>query len=320
MSIMFSGQRSSQAKKLRDTSKRITAFFCRAAKIHIEHFFFHDKGFYSAVSLLGLFFLIFIGFSFYQFFRPQFLRISFYDIGQGDAAFIETPERFQMLIDGGPDGKILEKLNRDMPFYDRTIDLIIATHPNADHIAGLVDVLERYRVGILLLPRVENHSAVYEKLLREAQKENVPIRELWGIEDMIIDKNIDFKILNPLRGQKYENDNDFGIAGLLTYNRFRSLFTADISKSIEEKIVKFLPKSITILKVAHHGSRYSSSFNFLKSIHPKLSVISVGKNHYGHPAIETLQNLASVGTSIWRTDENKDLRIISDGETYWIGN
>ncbi len=292
-------------------------FFCRTVKINFKHFIVYEKKIYL-YSILGGFFLLFVIFSFSDLLTTPLLRISFYDVGQGDSIFIQTPARVQVLIDGGRDATILEKLAKDMPSYDRSIDLVIATHPNADHISGLVDVLERYHVTNLFLPRVKNHTLAYQKLLSEAQKEGVTVNETWGIQDIILDKGIDFKILNPLRSEEYKNDNDFGIVGLLTYNKFQALFTADISKEKEEKIMKFLPRNIAVLKVAHHGSRYSSSFNFLNYIHPQISIIQVGKNNYGHPAQETLDKIESIGSLMLRTDRNGDIKVSSDGKTYWV--
>ncbi len=300
-----------------EIAAKINVFFCRTMKVNVKHFIAYEKKVYVYSILVG-FFLVFVVFSFADLLSTPLLRISFYNVGQGDSIFIQTPEHVQVLIDGGVNATVLEKLAKDMPLYDRSIDLVIATHPNADHISGLVDVLERYRVNSLFLPRIQNNTLAYQKLLRAALKNHVAVKETWGVENISLDKGINFKILNPLRGEQYKNDNDFGIVGFLTYGKFQALFTADISQEKEEKIMKFLPRNITVLKVAHHGSRYSSSFNFLNYIHPQISIIQVGKNNYGHPAKETLDKLKSIGSSMLRTDRDGDIEIFSDGNTYWI--
>lgn len=252
------------------------------------------------------------------FFRPPLLRITFYAVGQGDGIFIETPERVQILIDGGRDATMLRKITKDMPFYDRDIDLMIATHPDADHISGLIDILERYNVQAILLPRIKSDTVVYKRFLDAVIKEKALVKEARGIHTIALDKDTSFIILNPLPSLPYENDNDYGIVGVLRYGNFDTLFTADISSKEEERLLPFLPEGIEVLKVAHHGSRFSSSFSFLKKVYPAISIIQVGKNNYGHPSPDVIERLASIGSRLWRTDIQGDLRISSDGKTYWI--
>jgi len=278
---------------------------------------FHGKTRVALVAA-GLFIAVFIGITLVTFFRPPLLRMSFYDIGQGDAFFLETPHHFQMLVDGGPGSGVLEKLAADMPFYDRTIDLVIATHPDSDHIAGLVDVLNRYHVNTILLPRVGKKSVLFDRFLEAIRKNGASVREGAGPQTIMLDQGISFTVLNPRKGETYSQTNDFGIAGLLRYGKLNVVLTADITGEREEAMMPFLPSPVDILKVAHHGSKYSSSLPFLRHILPHLAVISVGKNNrYGHPTPEALARLARVGAHIWRTDQGGDLRVFSDGKSYW---
>lgn len=285
--------------------------------INLRHFFrFHTK------TRLALFaFAIFVGilicFTLFVLFRPARLKINFYDIGQGDGMFIETPHRVQILVDGGPSAAILEKLTLDMPFYDRTIDLLVATHPDSDHIAGLVEVLARYKVKTILLPRLKKESVVYDRLLEAVTAEGANVKEGVGPQTIMLDQDVFFTVLNPRRGESYQETNDAGVAGILRYKTFELLLTADLGSQSEEAMIPFLPSSIDVLKVAHHGSKHSSSLRFLKHVLPRLSVISVGQNRYGHPSPDVIERLALVGSHIWRTDKEGDLRIFSDGKSYW---
>lgn len=269
-------------------------------------------GFFCALFLALLFFF------FASFFRPALLRVSFYDVGQGDAIFIETPSRFQVLVDGGRGSDILLRLAEDMPFYDRTLNLVVATHPDSDHISGLVDVLSRYHVSALLLPAVVKDSEVYARLLSVATERGVPLKEARAFQRLSFGSDTHFLVLNPLQERISEESNEAGVVGVLSFGEFDILLSADISQSTENDIMPFLPQDIEVLKVAHHGSKYSSGAAFLSFVLPQLSVIQVGENSYGHPAPETLWRLSAAGSSIWRTDEQGTLRLHSDGEEYWI--
>lgn len=286
--------------------------------INSKHFLrFHTQT-RIALTAIGIFVAVFIGVTLVTFFRSPLLRMSFYDIGQGDAFFLETPDHFQMLVDGGPGSAILEKLAADMPFYDRTLDLVIATHPDSDHITGLIDVLNRYQVKTMLLPRVSKKSVLFERFLEAIRRNGASVREGAGPQTIMLDQGVSFAILNPRKGETYKQTNEFGIAGLLRYGKLDVVLSADITSERAEAMIPFLPSPVDILKVAHHGSKYSSSQLFLQHILPHLAVISVGKNNrYGHPTPEALARLALVGAHIWRTDKGGDLRVFSDGKRYW---
>lgn len=260
----------------------------------------------------------------YSLSQPQFLEVAFFDIGQGDAIFIETPQRYQILIDGGPSSVILEKLGDEMPFWDRTIDLIILTHPEHDHIAGLLEVLNRYKVENILWTGVLRDTAEYKewiKLIREEKdKEDAKI-EIAQAGQQIDGGLASINVLWPLEnleGKTVKNTNNSSVIVRLVFGENSFLFTGDAGKSVERKLIKEGAKiDSDVLKVGHHGSKTSTSKEFVEAVSPEIAVISCGKdNRYGHPYSETLENLK--GIKIFRTDLDGDIKIISDGWRYKI--
>jgi len=255
--------------------------------------------------------------------KPQLLEVIFLDIGQGDAIFIETPQQHQILIDGGPSSKILEKLGKNLPFWDRTIDLVILTHPEKDHLSGLIEVLKRYKIENILWTGIKRDTPEYNEWLKLIKKEGAKIFIAKAGQKIVAQKSI-FQILNPsenLEGETIKNSNDTSIVIKLVFGENSFLFTGDISKSVEKK---FLNEKVDIdsdvLKVGHHGSKTSSSEDFLAVVSPIISVISSGKNNsYGHPHQEVLDTLGRYGR-ILRTDLDGDIKIISNGENYAISN
>lgn len=291
-------------------------------QIHIEKFLKYDSKTRAGIFSLGLFLAIFSLIFLSQYFRPAILKVSFYDVGQGDAIFIETPERYQVLIDGGPGAKVIGEIAKDMPFYDRTIDLVVATHFDADHIGGLIDVIERYTVKTILLPRRETDTALAKRFAHAVKNEGAMVKEgarFEKVQKIELPGGVEFEILNPVEGKSYTNDNDAGIVSLIRYGAIEFLLLADVGKKEERSLLSFLPQGIEVVKVAHHGSKTSSDKEFLSRVSPRLFVIQAGKdNRYGHPTKETLETLALVGGSVWRTDTQGTLTILSDGKTYWL--
>ncbi|MBL7150302.1 MAG: MBL fold metallo-hydrolase [Candidatus Pacebacteria bacterium] len=261
--------------------------------------------------------------------KPQLLAVNFFDVGQGDAILIVSPQRHQILIDGGPGPAILEKLAAEMPFYDRSLDLIILTHPERDHISGLIEVLKRYEVENILWTGVVRNSSEYEEWIKLIKEEKAKIFIAKFGQKIICpgshpeQKGEYMEILHPLEnleGREFENNsNDTSIVIKLVFNKETFLFTGDISSKIEKDLkLANLPLKADILKVAHHGSKYSSSDYFLESVLPEIAVIQVGKNSYGHPTEEALRRFEKFGIKILRTDLDGDIKIVSDGKNYEI--
>ncbi len=251
--------------------------------------------------------------------QQKFLEVNFFDVGQGDAIFIETSQSQQVLIDGGPSSKILEKLGKEMPFWDRDIDLIILTHPEADHLIGLLDILKKYKVENILWTGIIRDTPEYKEWEELIKKEGAKIFIASNGQKIKTANGISIDILFPFEnaeGKEFENSNDTSVVSrlVLGYNSF--LFTGDISETAEKEIItKTIEIDSDVLKISHHGSKYSSSEEFLREVSPEIAVISVGKdNSYGHPTTEVLENLNKYGIKVLRTDEAGDIKIISDGK------
>ncbi len=248
------------------------------------------------------------------------LELSFLDVGQGDSELINFPGDVQVLIDGGPNAKVLESLSKVLPPQDRYIDIIVVSHPQLDHFSGLIDVLKSYKVGVVIDNGRKGTTKAYadfEKALIENGAKHIVLRE----GDAIRYQDAILKILSPSRQDlKSKELNDTTLVMMLENGGLRALYTGDIGKNIEDKLIRKYDVSAQVLKVGHHGSRFSSSPEFLKAVRPKVSVIGVGKNTYGHPTPATLGRLANIGTQIFRTDRNGTIKIIFDGEKLKIYN
>ena len=250
--------------------------------------------------------------------KPQFLEVIFFDIGQGDAIFIEKGD-YQILIDGGPSSVILEKLGAQMPFWDRTIDLVILTHPEHDHIAGLIEVLKRYKVENILWTGVLRDTAEYEELVRLIENEDSNVKIAQAGQRITTPDNLFLEILYPfenLTGQSIKNTNNTSIIIRLLFSNNCFLFMGDAYKSIERKIIdRGSSLNCNFLKVGHHGSKTSTSKELLEAVSPEIAVISAGRdNRYGHPSEEVLEILNDYGIKVLRTDELGDIKIISNGQ------
>lgn len=245
----------------------------------------------------------------------DYLEVVFFDVGQGDSIFIESPDGFQVLIDGGPDLSVLEKLGQEMPFYDRTIDLIVLTHPHRDHLSGLLEVLKRYEVKNILWTGAEEETANYKKWLKLIEEEDANIIIAQSNQEINLQRS-DLYIFIHYASDEASNLNDTSIVMELIYGEVSFLFTGDISKRIEKQ----LDVDSDVLKIAHHGSKYSSSPEFLENVSPEIAVITVGENTYGHPDPGVLQTLEEFGINTLITKNYGDIRIVSDGINLTINN
>ena len=261
----------------------------------------------------------------YDLSRSRFLEVTFFDVGQGDAIFIETPKGNKILIDGGPDSALLEKLGENLPFWDRTIDLLILTHPESDHLTGLLEVLRSYKVKNILWTGILMDTAGFKKWEKLIKQENAKIYLAQAGQKIIISPKIVLEVLHPfenLEGKSVKDVNNTSIVLRLDFLEISFLFTGDVYKSAEKELVEQGSNiNSDVLKVGHHGSKTSSDEEFIKEVLPEMAVISVGKNNsYGHPHSETLAILEKYGISIFRTDLNGDIKIISDGINYEVSN
>lgn len=251
--------------------------------------------------------------------RRGLATVAFLNIGQGDSVFVDSPEGHQMLIDGGPNKIVLQRLNEVMPFYDRTIDVVLATHPDSDHIAGLVDVLSRYKVKVVIMTEVVSDTAVFKALFDVVKKNKATI--VHPRRGMVINLGggADFRVIFPDRSMVGQTDiNLTSIVGKVEMGQKSFLLTGDSPQSIEHYEVS-LDSAILksdVLKPGHHGSKTSSSAEFIAAVKPEYAVVSAGKdNSYGHPHQEVLDILTQFGVKILRTDEQGTIIFKTDGAT-----
>lgn len=270
------------------------------------------------------------------------LHVDYLDVGQGDAEYVRTPDGLDILIDGGPDNSILDELGKSMPFYDRQIDIMILTHPHADHVAGLVEVLRRYDVKSVYYTAVLQATPDYLTWLKDINSRKIPLFIVKEPFDLQLD-DVTLKFLYPLHdltNQRVSNLNNSSIVNELIYKNVKFLFTGDLEKEGEQEILTaYSPKptveqsksnnnanapplnnflSAEVLKVGHHGSNTATSEDLLKAVKPKIAVIEVGKeNKFGHPHLITLKRLERFNAEILRTDLSGTIKMDSDGETVW---
>lgn len=266
------------------------------------------------------------------------LHIIACDVGQGDAMLLSY-KTTQFLIDGGPNNKILSCLSKHIPFWDKTLEVVILTHPEQDHFGGLIDVFKNYKTNYLLANQVDNSTPSYS-LLQTAVR---------GIKTQIVNPYTGFKlrydliyldILYPTEELAFNgklsqmpptdkklgifettrNLNEFSIIGSWKFGNFRFLTTGDIpSKILNETLIGKLASDINYLKVPHHGSKTGLTKEFLDNYKPQISVISVGKNNIYHlPNKEILDLLKENNVRILRTDQMKDVEVVTDGSKWWI--
>ena len=252
----------------------------------------------------------------------NYLKVDFLDVGQGDSAFIETPEKHQILIDGGPTSAVLQKLSERMPFWDKEIDLIILTHPELDHMQGLIDVLQRYRADYILWTGILRETSEYKKwasILSQNSKKVIVVSAGTKVKAGNAEIDILFPFEN-LAGNEVKNTNDSSIVAKLIYGKESFLFTGDISSTAEKLLANSKENILSnVLKVAHHGSKYSTSDLFLAAVAPRIAVISAGvKNTYGHPTREVLQRLQNYDITTLRTDQSGDINFVTDGNSIYI--
>ncbi len=281
------------------------------------------------------------------------LHIVFCNVGQGDGAYIRFPDGRDMVVDGGPDDKMLGCLGKHMPFWDRAIDIVLMTHPQKDHMQGLISVFERYSVDTFVRSDVDNTTEGYKKLEDIVRQKNVSVRFetegqtitvgparvefLWPSQEQIAKGKEatlatretqatqegkanqgahDLKVLGAVTGDL----NNYSLVFHLRYGTFDTVFTGDADQHVEYQYIgkKLSDDRVEVLKVPHHGSKTGMTDEFIQWVKPALAVISVGKNSYGHPSEKALGQLAAVGTRVLRTDQEGDIEIVSDGKGWKV--
>jgi len=267
---------------------------------------------YSALGALAVF-TIFVWLAVFSINDNQ-LKVFFFDIGQGDAILFKKGTS-EVLIDGGPSKKILEKLGDTLPFFDKKIEVIVLTHPDADHLRGLIYVLRNFKVENVITSGAKKDTQLFGLWREELKKENAKIYEARA-GDRIEYNGLVVNILSPdnFLIQNTKRINNSSIVAKIFYGKNSFLMTGDIEKGVEKSLVENgFNLEADILKVAHHGSKTSSAQSFIDAVQPKYAIISVGKdNKVGHPSSQVLEKLMAF--KILRTDKDGDIVFISDGQ------
>ncbi|MBN1263567.1 MAG: MBL fold metallo-hydrolase [Candidatus Pacebacteria bacterium] len=303
-----------------------------------------NKNFYLVVFLVGagIFFSV-------PFLPDKKLELTFCDVGQGDAILIQQGEN-QVLIDGGPSANQLLECLAKVPPWDRRIELVVLTHPDSDHLTGLIEVFKRFQVNQLVANSIVKESGLfwqfYQEVLAEPDlviyspragdrirlgkmeflvlwpEERPGDSRLWktqfplpgqnGLGDQI---TADSQMVSILGAAAIGKTNETSVVLKFSYGEFDALLTGDIGFDSEKKID--FPE-VEVLKVPHHGSKYSTSDELVRESSPELAVISVGRNSFGHPTDEVLNRLNEKGIKVKRTDEEGEIEIVTNGKSYWL--
>lgn len=263
------------------------------------------------------------------------LHAVFCNVGQGDALYLRLPDGRDIVIDGGPDEKVISCLSRHMPFWDRSIDLMFLTHAERDHVGGLIAIADRYSVGTMVMSSAPVINEENKELLAILEKNHVPIQRVTA-GTVVAVGNVSMTVLWPSEAYLAHllpsaasetasvlgvttNPNQGSLVMRVRYGSFSLLLTGDADTSVESAYQHADPlatKPVTVLKVPHHGSKTGISESFVKALQPSLAIISVGKNTYGHPAPNILRVLADNAVQVLRTDQQGDILIMSDGREW----
>jgi competence protein ComEC len=271
-------------------------------------------------------------------FRSQNLRVVVCDVGQGDGILL-IYKSYQVLIDAGPDEAILKCLWQKIPWWDRHLELVVATHQHADHIGGFSQVFDTFSVGQIWSHRSSEKSELSGEFRLKAQaletNGTLNISPQVG-QKFSLDKQVVITVISPPESfitehtQKTSNDlekradfneNNLSIALFVQFHHFSLILTGDMESTAEQAVLGArLIKDTTVLKVAHHGSKTSTSDLFLEKSAPEMALISVGRNNkYNHPDTSVLDRLDKFGSEVLRTDQLGNFEVITDGQRYWVG-
>lgn len=254
--------------------------------------------------------------SFYFSIPQNDLRLKIYDVGQGDAIFLRTAGGYTILIDGGPDAKVAEYLGEDIPFYSRKIDLLILTHPQADHYTGLIEVVKRYQIGTLWHNGQTSKSSGFREFESAVESKGIPTKIVEQGDTLSLPDNTTLRVLWPNTSVESSDPNAYSIVIQVSYGQFDALLTGDADASVQPYTSSTSP--VEVFKVPHHGGKNAVKEDFASILSPEISIISVGsKNSYGHPRSEVLNILVKIGSKVYTTAKNGTVEIVSDGRSWY---
>jgi|SRR3989344_1308991 len=255
--------------------------------------------------------------------RNGILTVVFLDVGQGDSIFIESPTGTQVIVDGGPNNNLMKEIPTVLPWYDRHIDMLVVTNPDRDHYEGFISLLKKYKVDIVLEPGTTNSNKAYSVLEKEIEDRKIP--KILARRGQIIELGggAYLRVFFPDRDISKLNPNDGSIVMQLIYGETKIMLQGDSTSNIEHYIVGLDGQILKsdILKAGHHGSKTSSSDEYVKSVSPQWAVISAGKNNpYGHPNKETLDTMNKLKVISLTTCVMGRIVFQSDGKEFVLKN
>jgi len=255
--------------------------------------------------------------------RNDDLKVVFLDVGQGDSIYIEAPNGKQMLLDAGSNSAILSKLSKVMPFGDKSIDVVIITNPDTDHMGGVVDILQNYKVDMILESGTHSDTVTYRTLSQLIAQNKIQKKFARKGMRLVLDnkQNIYFDILFPDRDVSTWERNDGSVVGKLVYGTSSFMLMGDATKYTELLIAyNENPQTLNsqVLKLGHHGSHTSSSLLWLEKVKPEIAIVSAGlNNRYGHPHKDVIQRLSDLGIAVFGTYEKGAIMFKTNGVKLW---
>jgi competence protein ComEC len=272
--------------------------------------------------LLGAGLLILVTF----FMPPPADKVVFLDIGQGDSILLQDDTR-QILIDGGPGTKVLERLGEELPWFDRRLEVVIATHPDQDHLEGLVHVIERYDVDLVVLPHIAHTTQLQDEWLERLQEavaaKQIAYRFAWRGEEIKL-ADMQVSILGPWaegEAPAFDTTNNASVITRIDFHGMSWLLSGDAERAVERALVAISDPhqlDVDVLKAGHHGSRTSTGAELLAATTPQVVVISAGHdNRFGHPHPEVVERLEPY--DVMRTDQSGSIRFIYQ-QNQWLLN
>ncbi|HEY0964695.1 MAG TPA: ComEC/Rec2 family competence protein [Candidatus Paceibacterota bacterium] len=248
------------------------------------------------------------------------LSVTFLNVGQGDSILVETPDGFEMLVDGGPDAAVLRELGRERSFFDRRIDLMVATHPDADHIGGLIDVLKRYDVQTILQTENKNDTPVAAAYAAATSREQAELITADAGQMIQLGASTTLQVFSPAGDETNWESNTSSIVMRVVYGSTSFMLTGDAPSEIEDYLVDSYGSQLdsTVLKLGHHGSKTSTSQKFLDTVTPQYAVVSAAvDNRYGHPHQEVMQRVFGRKVQTVHTGTDGTVTFYSDGAVVW---
>lgn len=252
--------------------------------------------------------------------HSQNLKVRFLDVGQGDSVYVVTPDGYELLIDGGPSAAVLGKISKYKSFFDRSIDMVLATHYDTDHIGGLVDVLSRYEIDWIIESGATSDTPAAQAFDLAVDNEGAKIIKAQSGQVIKLGAYVTLKIFSPLGDAGNWESNTASAVVQVVYGDIELMLTGDAPLSIEEYLVDYYRSELEseVLKLGHHGSKTSSSENFIKTVAPKYAVVSAGKNNrYGHPHQEVVERVLNNNISLVSTIDSGTITFVSDGKKVW---